>query len=129
MQYLAWRVLVGLHKTITISFLIVGHTKFAPDWCFGLLKQKFRKTKVDCLDDIAKVVQGSAEVNEVQLVATQEGEVLVPIYNWADFFHSPFNQSALKGIKKCITSDSRQNILAVFLSKKPRTNQRKKSRC
>ena len=98
MQYLAWRVLVGLHKTITISFLIVGHTKFAPDWCFGLLKQKFRKTKVDCLDDIAKVVQGSAEVNEVQLVATQEGEVLVPTYNWADFFHSPFNQSALKGI-------------------------------
>ena len=98
MQYLAWRVLVGLHKTITISFLIVGHTKFAPNWCFSLLKQKFRKTKVDCLDDIAKVVQGSAEVNEVQLVATQEGEVLVPTYNWADFFHSPFNQSALKGI-------------------------------
>ena len=57
MQYLAWRVLVGLHRTITISFLIVGHTKFSPDWCFGLFKQKFRRTKVSCLDDIVKVVE------------------------------------------------------------------------
>lgn len=99
MQYLAWRVLVGKHKTITLSFLIVGHTKFAPDWAFGLLKQRFRKTKVDCLDDIAEVVRKSAEVNEVQLVATQDGEVLVHTYNWADFFDLPFNQTALKGIK------------------------------
>ena len=49
MQYLAWRVLDG---RIEISFLIVGHTKFAPDWCFGLLKQAYRRTKVGCLDDI-----------------------------------------------------------------------------
>jgi hypothetical protein len=63
MQYLAWRVLVGLNKAITISFLVVGHTKFAPDWCFGLLKQKFRKSKVDCLADLVKVAQASAEVN------------------------------------------------------------------
>ena len=76
-QYLAWRVLVGLHRPITISFLIVGHTKFTPNWCFGLLQQKFRNTKVDCLDDIAKVEQGCADVNKVQLVASQEGEVLV----------------------------------------------------
>ena len=54
MQYLAWRVLVGKHKTIILSFLIVGHTKFAPDLAFGLFKQKFRKTKVDCLDNIAE---------------------------------------------------------------------------
>ena len=40
-QYLLLRVLVGLHKEIILSFLPVGHTKFSPDWCFGLLKQKF----------------------------------------------------------------------------------------
>ena len=34
-HYLAWRVMSGLHKNITLSFLVVGHTKFAPDWCFG----------------------------------------------------------------------------------------------
>lgn len=54
MQYLAWRVLVGLHQSISVSFLIVGHTKFAPDWCFGLFKQRFRKCKVDCLDNYSQ---------------------------------------------------------------------------
>ena len=31
MYYLAWRVLVGLNDEITLSFLLVGHTKFSPD--------------------------------------------------------------------------------------------------
>ena len=46
MQYLTWRVLTGLNKRIEISFMLVGHTKFAPDWCFGLVKQRFRRTRV-----------------------------------------------------------------------------------
>ena len=98
MQYLAWRVLVGLNKTITLSFLIPGHTKFAPDWCFGLLKWEFRRTKVGCLDDIVRV-EKSATVNHAQLVGTQDGRVLVPMYDWANFFSTPFRQAALKGIK------------------------------
>jgi len=78
MQYLAWRVLVGLHRSITISFMTVGHTKFFPDWCFGLFKRTFRRTAVGCLDDIVGAVVKSAEVNHAQLVAKQNGEVLVP---------------------------------------------------
>ena len=35
--YLAWRAITGRHTDITLSFLVVGHTKFSPDWCFGLL--------------------------------------------------------------------------------------------
>ena len=46
LHYLLWRVLVGLHT----HHIVVGHTKFAPDWCFGLLKQCFRRTHVGCLD-------------------------------------------------------------------------------
>ena len=38
--YLLWRVLTGLHQNITLSFMIAGHTKFSPDWCFGLLKKR-----------------------------------------------------------------------------------------
>ena len=34
--YLLWRVLTGLHEYITLSFMVAGHTKFSPDWCFGL---------------------------------------------------------------------------------------------
>ena len=36
MQYLMWRVSTGLHHKITIFFMVVGHTKFAPDGCFGM---------------------------------------------------------------------------------------------
>ncbi len=85
MQYLAWRMLCGLNRKIEISFLLVGHTKFAPDWCFGLLKQKFRKTLVGCLDDLARVVDQSAHTNHVE---TEDGTSLVSQYDWAGFFQS-----------------------------------------
>ena len=49
LQYCAWRVAVGLHKSITLNFLIAGHTKFAPDWCFGLVKRAFRRHAVSSL--------------------------------------------------------------------------------
>ena len=98
MQYLMWRVLTGQHHSITISFMIVGHTKFAPDGCFGLLKRTFRKTEVSSLADIEEVVKSSSVVNECQLVRSQSGEVIVPIRDWADFFSSRFRR--LVGIKR-----------------------------
>ena len=55
--------------------MMVGHTKFAPDWCFGLVKQKFRRTKVGCLNDIVKVVEESAAVNFAQLVGNEDVSV------------------------------------------------------
>jgi len=62
-QYLAWRVMVGLNQLVTISFLLVRHTKFSPDWCFGPFKQRFRRTFVSSLQEIADVVESSADVN------------------------------------------------------------------
>ena len=34
--YLLWRVLT---RNITLSFMVAGHTKFSPDWCFDLLEK------------------------------------------------------------------------------------------
>ena len=99
MQYLAWWILSGQNKKITLSFLIVGHTKFSPDWCFSLFKQAYRRTRIGCLDDIVRVVETSAAVNHAQLVGTQDSKVLVPTYDWATFFDQPFWQRVLKGIK------------------------------
>ena len=93
-----WRVIVGLHAEITLSFLPVGHTNFAPDWCFGLMKKKFRCSVVSSLDDFVRVVEQSAEVNTSQLVGSQDGEILVPTYDWATYLGSFFKK--LKGIKK-----------------------------
>ena len=86
MQYLIWRVLTGRHTSITLSFLVVGHTKFAPDWCFGLFKRRFRRTKVDSLQSIAQVVNDSAECKFAQLVAREDGSMIVQTFDWTDFF-------------------------------------------
>lgn len=90
--------MVGLHRSISLSFMLVGHTKFAPDWCFGLLKQKFRRTFVSSLDDLEQVVNTSADCNYAQLVGTQDGEVVVPMYSWSTHFEQHFRK--LPGIKK-----------------------------
>ena len=98
MFYLIWRVLAELHEEITISFLLVGHTKFAPDWCFGLFKRLFKRTKVNTIEDIAEVVDSSAECNVSQLVGQTDGTILVPTYDWTSFFDQQMIQSSLKGI-------------------------------
>ena len=77
--------MVGLHRSITISFMLVGHTKFSPDWCFGLLKQRYRSPFVSCLRDIIHIVNTSSDINIAQLVGTQKGEVIVPVYDWMQF--------------------------------------------
>ena len=77
--------MAGLNQKIEISFMLVGHTKFAPDWAFGLLKLKFRRTPVGCLDDMVRVVEQSASINKAQLVGKEDGTVLVNQYNWAAF--------------------------------------------
>ena len=99
-NYLNWRVKSGLHDEITYLFLPVGHTKFSPDWCFGLMKQCFRRSKIADLDDIANSVSQSSFVNVPQLVGTLDGTVFVPTYNWSDFFEEHTVKTALKGISK-----------------------------
>ena len=97
MWYLAWRVLSGLHTTISRHFMLAGHTMFAPDWCFGLIKRKRRRTRVSSLTDIAGVVETSSTANHVQLVGDEAGNVLVPTFDWSIFLYLAFRK--IKGIK------------------------------
>ena len=52
MQYLVWHALTKRHTHITLSFLSVGHTKFSPDWCFGLFIRLYRRTRVESVQVI-----------------------------------------------------------------------------
>ena len=97
MQYLVWCMITNRHTSITLSFLPVGHTKFAPDWRFGLFKRIYRRTKVESLLAIAQVVNSSADCNFSQLVVCEDGSTIVPTYNWTDFF-AP--RMKISGIKK-----------------------------
>ena len=98
--YLAWRIITGLHQTCVYSFLIVGHTKFACDWCFGLLKQSFRKSFISSLNEFASVIDRSTVtgVNVPQLCSLHGGSVIVPVYEWVSFLSAYFRK--FKNIKK-----------------------------
>ena len=97
MQYMMWRIMTGRHKRIRLSFLVVGHTKFSPDWCFGLFKRLYRHTNITCLNDIKDTVEKSSVCNTVQLVAEQDGTINVPMYNWSAFLSPHFK--SIPGIK------------------------------
>jgi len=89
--YSAWRCCVGLHQSITLNFLIAGHTKFAPDGCFELLKRAFKRSAVSTLKELAEVTEGSVCLNEVQLVGLENGTSIVPVADWRHFLTSIFD--------------------------------------
>ena len=60
-------------------------TKFAPDWCFGLLKQRTRRTFISSLFDIGTCVEESASVNVAELEGLHDGTVLVSTYDWTNY--------------------------------------------
>lgn len=99
--YLVWRVLKGLNESITLSFLPVGHTKFSCDWAFGLLKKKFRKSKVSSLTQLENVVKSSTPsgLNQTITTGTENGTVLVPMHDWLSYFQNK-NWKACKDITK-----------------------------
>ena len=98
--YMLWRVCNGLHHSITLNFLLTGHTKFAPDWCFGLLKKQYRVTDVSSLEELCDVVRASSvtKLNVPQLVGKEDGTQIVPQYDWQSFL-KPFFKT-LPQIKK-----------------------------
>ena len=51
--YLAWRIMNELHHHITYSFLIAGHTKFAPDHSFGIIKKVYKVNFISSIYELA----------------------------------------------------------------------------
>ena len=98
MAYSLWRVMVGLNEEVTISFLLVGHTKFAPDQGFGLFKRVFKRTRVGTIYDIAEVVRQSAVLNHPQLIGDYDGNTFVKFYDWSSVFEE--YTTAIKGISR-----------------------------
>lgn len=62
-----------------------GHTKFCPDWHFGIFKSKWRHTSVETIDQIAECVHLSSKNrhNIPQLVEDSDKPVI--FYDWASF--------------------------------------------
>ena len=98
--YYCWRILCGMHDCKLYSFLIAGHTKFSPDWCFGLIKHSFRRRYVSSLLDLMEAVDQSTVtgVNISKLCGLHDGTVLVAVYDWAKFIEPFFKK--IPGVSK-----------------------------
>jgi hypothetical protein len=60
LHYLLLRTMVGLHEQIDLSFMLVGHTKFAPDGYFGRIKYRYRRAKVYTYQQMADLINTSS---------------------------------------------------------------------
>ena len=97
MYYMVYQISCSLHDDIKVSFLPIGDTKFSPDWCFGLFKWHFQRSKVGFFNE-------SATPSVAQLVGSQCGNVIVPMYDWSSYFENKTLKASLKGSHKCTIS-------------------------
>ena len=56
--------------------------------------------RIGCLDDIVKAVNESGSPSTAQLVGTQTGDFIVPMFNWSEYFEDKTIITALKGISR-----------------------------
>lgn len=82
MQYAVWRTLCGLHKKFKLSFLPVGHTKFAPDLYFGSVKRAYRRSSVHSLEDLRRTIEASCGKNITTFLVAMQ----MKLYDWQKFF-------------------------------------------
>jgi len=89
--YLVWRTMSGLSDNIELSFMRVGHTRCSVDGYFGLLKQRYRSSNVDTMDDVSSVIESSCEANS-SVPFTWQWRM------WDEFFAEFFRP--IEGIRK-----------------------------
>lgn len=68
----------GLNNSMALSFMVVGHTKFTPNSCFGILKQAFHPSHIQSLSQLADVVSHSSTCKEFEVVVWEGGVPLIP---------------------------------------------------
>lgn len=86
-QYICWRVLTCKNKSVSLSFMLAGHTKFSPDRFFGLVKRQYRRAAADTLEDLGRIVRESsfAGKNIPQFTTDMLGQRHVHWYDWVSF--------------------------------------------
>ena len=93
-HYLAWRVKVGLSKLTSceLSFMIPGHTKFSPDRFFGMIKRRYRRTRINTLSQLAEVVDSSTvERRNTAYVIGHDSTKPFAYYSWSEYLQQNFS--------------------------------------
>ena len=105
-QYLLWRVLNGFEESIELSFMLVGHTKFAPDRYLGLFKKAFRRSSVSTLTEVSAIAERATNSWQIapQLIHDVTGKKLATFYQWSAYlsFSVPSPTSIPTTILRCV---------------------------
>lgn len=64
MAFICWYVMLGHADDVQLLFMRVGHTRCSVDAKFGRLKQQYRSSEVDNMDDIVAAVDSSCAAND-----------------------------------------------------------------
>ena len=94
-QYMCYKTLQGLNSDIQLSFMLVYHTRFGPDWCFGLIKLKYKHSYISSISQLAEVVLLSTtkEINIPQLITGPSSlNTLVPVRKCKAFLERYFKK-------------------------------------
>ena len=93
-QYLMYRAITRKHKSITLSFMLVGHTKFSPDGYFGLIKKLYRRSKVYTYDHLVDVINSSTigGFNTCQRYRDNQGCKIFQFKKWTTWLGKIFKK-------------------------------------
>lgn len=113
--------------------MIAGHTKFAPDWHFGIWKVKWRDSDVETLEEVADSVRKSSRGghNQAQLIdeianpvvfyawKSLLSEYFVPLKNLTKYHH--FSVSVTEpGVVACKEFHDSEEVRVCLLKQMPK---------
>ena len=81
---------MGMHDSVEFSLMEAGHTKFNPDWHFGLWKVKWRNSTVETLDEIATSVTNSSRNHHNVPQLVDDDQKPVKFFDWSSYLKQFF---------------------------------------
>ena len=98
--------IVGLNEEIELSFMRVGHTRCFVDSGFGILKQRYRKSDIDTVQQLPDAPDHSAAFNKAVLFTwlwrecdTFLAESFMPVKNVTKFQKFRFSAAELGKVR------------------------------
>ena len=139
-QYLMYRVMTGKHKSINLSFMLVGHTKFSPDGYFGLIKKRYRRSKIYTYDHLVDVINLSTTggFNTCQRYRDSQGREVFQFRKWSTWLgkifkklpeitryqHFRIDENALGEIAVKMSVDAKEETFALLKKKADRLDEK-----
>ena len=94
LNYLLYRTIKLLHRQIDWAFMLVGHTKFSPDAYFGLLRKRYRQSKVYTFKQMVDVINTSTvkACNVCHPYRNDDGNASIKYRAWSKWLEKYFRK-------------------------------------